>query len=71
MSLSPTRAGQPHLAGSLLLLIALTTNDGDDNLSSLSRLPVNDNNDKGGMALHLAALAALTGVDALFFVGVA
>ena len=55
------------LAGALLLLISFTTNDGDDNLLNLASLPAVD---KVAMGLHLAALAALVGVDEVFSEGV-
>ena len=55
------------LAGALLLLISYITNYGDDNLFQLSALPADD---QIGMGLHLAALAALFGVDAVFSEGV-
>jgi hypothetical protein len=53
-------------AGALLLLISFTTNDGDDNLSRFRRLPAHD---QVGVGLHIAALAALVGVDEVFSVG--
>ena len=55
------------VAGCLLLLISLTTNYGDDNLFQFSNLPAPD---KVGLCLHLAALAALAGVDEVFSAGV-
>jgi hypothetical protein len=55
------------LAGALLLLISFTTNDGDDNLLQFASLKVAD---QIGMGLHLAALAALVGVDEVFSEGV-
>jgi len=55
------------VAGSLLLLISFTTNYGDDNLFQFGTLPAHD---QVGMGLHLAALAALAGVDEVFSEGV-
>ena len=46
------------VAGALLLLISLTTNDGNDNLLKFGDIATLD---KVGMGLHLAALAALAG----------
>ena len=54
------------LAGSRLLLISFTANYGDDKLSRFLRLPAHD---QVGICLHLAALAALAGVDEVFSVG--
>jgi hypothetical protein len=54
-------------AGALLLLISFTTNYGNDNLSRFRRLPAHD---QVGVGLHIAALAALVGVDEVFSEGV-
>lgn len=48
--------------GALLLLITFTTNYGDDNLFQRAQLPAYE---QVGMALHLAALAALAGAAQL------
>ena len=55
------------LAGVLLLLISFTSNYGDENLLRFSRLKTAD---QIGICLHLAALAALAGVDEVFSEGV-
>ena len=55
------------LAGALLLLISFTSNYGDENLLRFSRLKTAD---QIGICLHLAALAALAGVDEVFSEGV-
>ena len=56
------------VAGSLLLLISFTTNYGDDNLSQFGTFQTSE---QIGVGLHLAALAALAGVDEVFSEGVA
>jgi hypothetical protein len=53
------------LAGALLLLISFTTNYGDDNLLHFASLRTAN---QVGVGLHLAALAALVGVDEVFSV---
>jgi hypothetical protein len=55
------------LAGALLLLISFITNYGDDNLLQFANLKTAH---QIGMGLHLAALAALFGVDEVFSEGV-
>ena len=55
------------VAGALLLLISFTTNYGNDNLSRFRTLPASE---QVGLCLHLAALAALAGVDEVFSAGV-
>ena len=54
-------------AGALLLLISFTTNYGDDNLLQFRALPAAI---QIGIYLHIAALAALAGVDEVFSEGV-
>jgi len=54
-------------AGALLLLISFTTNYGDDNLLKFRGLPAAI---QIGIYLHIAALAALAGVDEVFSEGV-
>jgi hypothetical protein len=54
------------VAGALLLLISLTANYGDDNLIHFGTLQTSE---QIGVGLHVAALAALFGVDEVFSEG--
>ena len=61
------QASATFVAGGLLLLISFTTNVNYGDLLRFGLLAINE---QVGMGLHLAALAALFSVDAVFSVGV-
>ena len=55
------------IGGTLLILISFITNYGDHNLLRFTHLALDE---QIGVSLHLAAVAALVGVDEVFSVGV-
>jgi hypothetical protein len=66
----PGSDGQARTAligGLLLILMSFITNDGDINLLRFAHLTLHEHVE---VCLHLAALAALVGVDEVFSVGV-